>query len=89
LVEVWGAKSCLTEAIYERSEWFALFLSNAQEGDCGSLVWTAASEMGGEHVGKNIEAVDGVRRKGCEPFQSRALEGGGEGFAEDYVLGRV
>ena len=29
LVEVWGAKSCLTEAIYERSEWFALFLSNA------------------------------------------------------------
>jgi len=29
LVEVWGAKSCLTEVIYERSEWFALFLSNA------------------------------------------------------------
>ena len=29
LVEVWGAKSCLTDAIYERSEWFALFLSNA------------------------------------------------------------
>jgi len=43
-------KSCLTEAIYERSEWFALFLSNAQEGDCGSLVWTAANKMGGEHV---------------------------------------
>jgi len=68
LVEVWGAKSCLTEAIYERSEWFALFLSIAQEGFCGSLVWTVASEMGGEHVGKNIETVDGVRRKGCEPF---------------------
>ena len=50
LVEVWGAKSCLTEAIYERSKWFALFPSNAQEGDCGSLVWTAASEMAGEHV---------------------------------------
>jgi len=29
LVEVWGAKSCLTEVIYERSEWFVLFLSNA------------------------------------------------------------
>jgi len=40
LVEVWGAKSCLTEAIYERSKWFTLFLPNAQEGDCGSLVWT-------------------------------------------------
>jgi len=51
LVEVWGSKSCLTEAIYERSEWFALFLSNAKKGDCGSLVWTAASEMGGEHMG--------------------------------------
>jgi len=68
LVEVWGAKSCLTEAIYERSEWFALLLSNAQEGDYGSLVWTAANEMGGEHVGKNIKAFDGVRWKGCEPF---------------------
>jgi len=50
LVEVWGAKSHLTEAIYKRSEWFALFLSNAQEGDFGSLVWTVASKMGGEHV---------------------------------------
>jgi len=29
LVEVWDAKSCFTEAIYERSEWFALLLSNA------------------------------------------------------------
>jgi len=65
---VWGAKGCLTEAIYERSEWFALFLSNAQEGDDGSLVWMAASKMGGEHVGKDVEAVNGVRRKGCEPF---------------------
>ena len=68
LVEVWGAKRCLTEAIYECFEWFALFLSNAQEEDCGSLVWTAASEMGGEHVGKNVETVNGVGQKGCEPF---------------------
>jgi len=65
---VWGTKSCLTEAIYERSEWFALILSNAQERDCGSLVWTAASEMGGEHVRKDDETVDGVRWEGCEPF---------------------
>ena len=40
-------------------------------------------------MGKNVEDVDGVRRKGCEPFQSRALEGDGEGFVEDCVLGRV
>jgi len=31
-------------------------------------VRVAASEMGGEHVGEDIETVDGVRRKGCEPF---------------------
>jgi len=65
---VWGAKSCLTKAIYERSELFALFLSNAQEGDCSSLVWTTTSKMGGEHVGKNVEIIDEVRRKSCEPF---------------------
>ena len=68
LVEVWSAKSCLTKAICERSERFALFLSNAQEGDCGSLVWAAASKMGGKHVRKDVETVDGVRLKGCEPF---------------------
>ena len=61
MVEVWGAKGSLTEAIYERSEWFALFLSNAKKGNCGSLVWTAASEMGGKHMGEGVEAVDGVR----------------------------
>ena len=80
---MWGAKSCLIEAIYERSQWFTLFLPNAQEGDCGSLVWTAASKMGGEHVGKNVEAVDGVRRKGCEPFQ------GDMGDVDFEVLVRV
>ena len=89
LVEMWCAKSYFTEAIYERSEWFALFLFNAQEGDCGGLVWAAASEVGGEHVGEDVETVDGVRWKGCEPFEGRALEGGGEGFAEDCILGRV
>ena len=68
LIEVWGTKSCLTEAIYERSEWFALLLSDAQEEDCGSLVRATASKMGGEHVRKDVETVDGVRWKGCEPF---------------------
>jgi len=29
LVEMWGSKGCRTETINERSEWFALFLSNA------------------------------------------------------------
>jgi len=65
---VWCTKICLTEAVYERSEWFALFLSDAQEGDGGSLVRAAASEMGREHVREDVEIVDGVRRKGCEPF---------------------
>jgi len=60
LIEVWGSKGCLTETINERSEWFALFLSNAKEVDCGSLVWAAASEIGREHMGESIEAVDGV-----------------------------
>ena len=65
---MWGTKSCLTDAIYECSKWFALFLSNAQEGDGGSLVRVAANEMVGEHVRKDVETVDGVRWKGCEPF---------------------
>ena len=45
--------------------------------------------MGGEHVRKDVETVNGVRWKGCEPFQGWALEGGGEGFAKYCVLGRV
>jgi len=65
---MWGTKGYLTEAIYERSEWFALFLSDAQEGYGGSLVRAAASEMGGKHVRKDVKTVDGVRRNGCEPF---------------------
>jgi len=31
-------------------------------------VGAAASEMGREHVGEDVEAVDGVRWKGYEPF---------------------
>jgi len=31
-------------------------------------MWVAAGEMGGEHVGEDVETIDGVRRKGCEPF---------------------
>jgi len=31
-------------------------------------MWASVGEMGGEHVGENVETVDGVRQKGCEPF---------------------
>jgi len=31
-------------------------------------MWAVAGEMGGEHVGEDVKIVDGVRRKGCEPF---------------------
>jgi len=41
--------------------------------------------MGGEHVRKDVETVNGIRWKGCAPFQGWALEGGGE----YCVLGRV
>jgi len=88
-VEVWGTKGCFAETIDECSEWFTLFLPDAQEGDRSALMWSAASEMGWEHMGKSVEVVDGIGWKGCEPFKSGALEGGGEGFAKDCVLGRV
>jgi len=45
LVEVWGTKGCLTKVIDECSEWFTLFLPDAQEGDYSGLVWATASEM--------------------------------------------
>jgi len=31
-------------------------------------MWAAAGEMGGEHVGEDVEIVYGVRWTGCEPF---------------------
>ena len=46
LVEVWGAKGCLTEMVDECPEWLTLFLPDAYEGYCSSLMWAAASEMG-------------------------------------------
>ena len=46
LVEVWGTKGCLTETIDKCPKQLTLFLPNAQEGDCSSLMWAAASEMG-------------------------------------------
>ena len=46
LVEVWGAKGCLTETIDKYPERLTLFLLDAKEGDCSSLMWAAASEMG-------------------------------------------
>jgi len=46
LVEVWGTKGCLTETIDKCLERFTLFLPYAQEGNCSSLMWAAAIEMG-------------------------------------------
>ena len=46
LVEVWGAKGSLAEAIDECPKRLTLFLPNAEEGDCSSLMWAATSEMG-------------------------------------------
>ena len=50
LVEVWGAKGGLAEAIDECPERLTLFLPNADEGDCSSLVWVATSKMSCKHV---------------------------------------
>jgi len=50
LVEVWGAKGSPAEAIDECPERLTLFLSDAKEGDCSSLVWEAASKMSCKHV---------------------------------------
>jgi len=46
LVKVWGTKGCLTETIDKCPKRLTLFLPDAQEGDCSSLMWVAASEMG-------------------------------------------
>jgi len=50
LVEVWGAKGSLAEAVDECPECLTLFLLDAEEGDCSSLMWAAASKMGCKHV---------------------------------------
>jgi len=50
LVEVWGAKGSLAEAIDECPERLTLFLPDAEEGDCSSLVWATASKMSCKHV---------------------------------------
>ena len=61
LVEVWGAKGGLAEAINKCPEWLTLFLPDAEEGDRSSLMWAAASKMSCEHVGEDVEAVDRIR----------------------------
>jgi len=55
---VWCTEGGFTEAINERSEWFVRFLSDAQEGYGGGLVGTAIGEVGGKHVGEDVETVD-------------------------------
>ena len=79
----------LAKAIDECPKRLALFLPDADEGDCSSLVWAAASKMSCEHVWEDVEVVDRVRWEGCEPFEGEAFEGGGKGFAEDGALGSM
>jgi len=50
LVEVWGAKDNLAEAIDECPERLTLFLPDAEEGNCSSLVRAAASKVSCTHV---------------------------------------
>jgi len=50
LIEVWGAKGSLAEAIDKCPERLTLFLPDAEEGYCSSLVWAATSEVSGKHV---------------------------------------
>jgi len=68
LIEVWGAKGSLAEAIDKCPERLSLFLPDAEEWYCSSLMWAAASEVSGEHVWEGVEAVDRVWWEGGEPF---------------------
>ena len=45
--------------------------------------------MSGTHVGKGVETVDEVWRKGGKPFEGRAFKGGKKGIAENNVMGSV
>jgi len=49
----------------------------------------AAGEVSGELVGEGVEAVNGVWREGGKPFEGRAFQGGGKGFAENGIMGIV
>jgi len=89
LIEVWCAKGNLTEAINKSPERLILFLSHAKKGDGCSLMWAAASEVSGEHVGEGVEVIDGVWRKGGKPFEGRAFKGGREGLAENGIVRSV
>jgi len=61
VVEVWGAKGSLAEAVDECPKRLALCLPDAEEGDRGSLMWAAVSKVSCEHVGEDVEAVDKVK----------------------------
>jgi len=89
LVEVWCAKVSLTEAVNESPEHLVLFLSDAEKCDCCSLMWAAAGEVNGKHVGEGVKAIDGVWRKGGKPFEGRAFEGPRKGLAENNIMGSV
>ena len=45
--------------------------------------------MSGKHVGEGVEAVNGVRREGGEPFEGKAFQGGRKGLAKNSIMGSV
>jgi len=89
LIEVWGAKGSLAEAIDKCQKRLALFLPDAEEWYCSSLVRAAASEISGKHVWEGVVVVDRVWWEGREPFEGGAFGGGRKGFAKDCVMGSV
>jgi len=89
LIEVWCVKGSLAEVINESLKHLVLFMSDAKKGDGCSLMWAAASEVSGEHVGEGVEAVDGVWRKGGKPFEGMTFKDGREGLAENDIVRSV
>jgi len=57
---VWCVEGRLIEAVNESLKRLVLFLSDAKKRDGCGLMWAAASEVSGEHVGEGVKAVDGV-----------------------------
>ena len=86
---MWGAKGNLAESIYKCPERLALFLSDAEEWYCSSLMRAAANEVSGKHVWERVEAVDRVWWEGGELFEGGAFEGGRKGFAKHDIMGSV
>jgi len=86
LVKVWCAKGSLTESSNECPEHLILFLSDAEERYCCSLMWATVGEVSGKHVGEGVEAVNGVWRDGGKPFEGK---GGRKCLEKNGIMGIV